>query len=28
MTRLQPRPCHPKRDVAAQEAYKKTLETS
>ena len=22
MTRLQPRPCHPKRDVAAQEAYK------
>ena len=24
MTRLQPRPYHPKRDVAAQEAYKKT----
>ncbi len=28
MTRLQPRPFHPKRDVAAQEAYKKTLATS
>ena len=28
MTRLQPRPCHPKRDVAAQEAYKKTLRAS
>ena len=24
MTRLQPRPCHPKSDPAAQEAYKKT----
>lgn len=24
MTRLQPRPYHPKRDLAAQEAYKKT----
>ena len=24
LTRLQPRPYHPKRDVAAQEAYKKT----
>ena len=24
MTRLQPRPCHPKKDVAAQEAFKKT----
>ena len=24
LTRLQPRPCHPKRDLAAQEAYKKT----
>ena len=28
MTRLQPRPCHPKRDVAAQEAYRKTLPPS
>ncbi len=28
MTRLQPRPYHPKRDVAAQEAYKKTLPAS
>ena len=26
MTRLQPRPYHPKQDVAAQEAYKKTLQ--
>lgn len=25
MTRLQPRPYHPKKDAAAQEAYKKTL---
>jgi len=25
MTRLQPRPYHPKSDLAAQEAYKKTL---
>jgi transposase len=25
MTRLQPRPYHPKRDVAGQEAFKKTL---
>jgi transposase len=24
MTRLQPRPCHPKKDAAAQEAFKKT----
>ena len=24
LTRLQPRPCHPKQDVAAQEAFKKT----
>ncbi len=24
LTRLQPRPCHPKKDAAAQEAYKKT----
>ena len=24
LTRLQPRPCHPKKDLAAQEAYKKT----
>jgi transposase len=24
-TRLQPRPCHPKKDAAAQEAFKKTL---
>ncbi len=23
LTRLQPRPCHPKKDLAAQEAYKK-----
>ena len=28
MTRLQPRPYHPKRDVAAQEAYKKTSPVS
>ena len=28
MTRLQPRPYHPKKDVAAQEAYKKTLPVS
>jgi transposase len=28
MTRLQPRPYHPKRDVAAQEAYKKTSPAS
>ncbi len=26
MTRLQPRPYHPKSDLAAQEAYKKTLQ--
>ena len=26
MTRLQPRPYHPKRDVAAQKAYRKTLQ--
>ena len=25
LTRLQPRPCHPRRDIAAQEAFKKTL---
>ncbi len=25
LTRLQPRPCHPKKDLAAQEAYEKTL---
>ena len=24
LTRLQPRPCHPKKDLATQEAYKKT----
>ena len=24
LTRLQPRPCHPKKDIAAQEAYEKT----
>jgi transposase len=24
MTRLQPRPCHPKKDAAVQEAFKKT----
>lgn len=24
LTRLQPRPCHPKKDAAAQEAFKKT----
>ena len=28
MTRLQPRPFHPKADAAAQEAYKKTLPAS
>ena len=28
MARLQPRPFHPKRDVAAQEAYKKTSQAS
>ena len=28
MTRLQPRPYHPKRNVAAQEAYKKTSPVS
>ena len=28
LTRLQPRPYHPKRDVAAQEAYKKTSPAS
>lgn len=28
MTRLQPRPFHPKADLAAQEAYKKTLRPS
>jgi len=27
LTRLQPRPFHPKKDAAAQEAYKKTLPT-
>jgi transposase len=25
MTRLQPRPCHPKKDAAVQEIFKKTL---
>jgi transposase len=25
LTRLQPRPCHPKKDAAAQETFKKTL---
>jgi transposase len=25
LTRLQPRPYHPKKDAAAQEAFKKTL---
>ena len=24
LTRLQPRPCHPKKDAAAQETFKKT----
>ena len=28
MTRLQPRPCHPKTDFAAQEAFKKTSPAS
>ena len=28
MTRLQPRPYHPKRDLAAQEAYKRTSPAS
>ena len=28
MTRLQPRPCHPKSDPLAQEAYKKTSQAS
>ena len=27
LTRLQPRPCHPKTDSAAQESFKKTLPT-
>jgi transposase len=27
LTRLQPRPCHPKKDAAAQEAFKKTSPT-
>ena len=27
LARLQPRPCHPKKDAAAQEAYKKTSPT-
>jgi transposase len=27
LTRLQPRPCHPKRDIAAQELFKKACRT-